>query len=169
MDVATAQTKSPKRKLVSVRRVTRIRSLDSSETHELVMVGGWPVVVQKGHFTKSQPILYFEIDSFVSSSDKRYELYQSSLTFAELHGQKGYVVQTVISEGHVSQGMVFCIDYDFPEVINVMKTLGEGHGRFLCDVYDKVMDLDLTDELKVKKWTTFCERNQAHFLARKSN
>lgn len=157
MDTATAQAKPPYRKLVSVRRVSCIKPLESSETHEVVMVGGWPVVLEKGQFTKGQPILYFEIDSFLPLNDKRYGTFQSSHTYAELHGQKGYVVQTVMLEGHVSQGMVFCIDYDFPEVINVMKKLGEGHGRFLCDVYDKVMDLDLTDELKVKKWTTFCE------------
>lgn len=160
MDIATEQEDSPYRKLVSVRRVSRIKNLDSSETHEIVMVGGWPVVVPKGQFRAGQLVLYFEIDSFLPLNDKRYESYNSSHTFAALHGQRGWVVQTVKLFDHVSQGMVFCIDDKFPEVIRIKEELQDHYDSIFlgyADVDDEMMDMDLTDELNVKRWTKFCE------------
>lgn len=78
----------PYKKLVSVRRVSDIKKLDSSQTHEVVMVDGWPVV-EKGQFAMKQKVLYFAIDCFLPFSDKRYEPYRFSHFLVELQGRKG--------------------------------------------------------------------------------
>jgi hypothetical protein len=152
MDVSAG--KLPLRRLVSVRRVSRIKPLNIRR--EVVMVGGWPVVVPRDEFSVNQLVLYFEIDSFLPFDDKRYEPYRFSHTSAELHGQKGWVVQTVKQGGHVSQGMVFSIGSRFPEVERTKEKLRIELG-YESDFDDELMYLDLTDELKVKKWATFCE------------
>jgi hypothetical protein len=103
----------PVRKLVSLRRISQVLPLESSETHELVMVGGWPVVVQKEEFVVNQRILYIGIESWLPSDIEygRLTPYRSSLIYAALHGQLGWVVQTCILNGHISQGMVFSMDH----------------------------------------------------------
>lgn len=160
-----SEPKSSSRKLVSARLISWIKPLSSSKSHEVVMIGGWPVVVIKGQFSAGQLVLYFEIDSFLPFNDKRYEYYHPSHTFAALHGQKGWVVQTVKVAGHVSQGMVFCIDDKFPEVFCILKDLeARRDGIYdIKEVHEEMMGMDLTDELKVKKWTTFCECNSIIF------
>lgn len=86
---------TPPRKLVSLQRVSRIERLPSSETREVVMIEGWPVVRPRGEFTLNQLVLYFKIDSFLPFDDERFEAYRSSQVSAERYGEKGWVVQTV--------------------------------------------------------------------------
>lgn len=132
------------------------------------MIKGWPVVVPKGQFALNELILYFEIGSFLPFHDKRYEPYRSSHTSAELHGEKGWVVQTVKLAGHISQGMVFHIDDHFPEVIRIKKKIsdqGVYSGILFANLGYKHLSLvdmalrekDLTEELRVKRWATFRE------------
>lgn len=123
------------------------------------MVGGWPVVVPKGKFTVNQLVVYFEIGSFLPFHDKRFEPYRSSHVSAKLRGKQGWVVQTVMIDGHVSQGMVLCTD-DLSEVRELRLELEESIG----DVVDReatvdtgLMDTDFTDDFEVQDWATFCE------------
>lgn len=150
-----AEVRPPYRKLVSVRRVSRIKKLDSSHTHEVVMVDGWPVVVEKGQFAANQKVLYFAIDCFLPSWDKRYESYRFSQFLVELHGERGWAVQTVKFEGHISQGMVFALSDAFPEIVDVRKELEELWE--MQYVEQALMRLDLKGDFKIKKWSTFCE------------
>lgn len=161
MNSEEAETKPPDRKLVSVRRVARVKSLGSSQTHEVVMIDGWPVVVRKGQFTVGEEVLYFAIDCIIPQWDIRYKPYRFSQFFVKLQGQTGWTVQTVKYEGHVSQGMVFALDDSFPEITRVMDEIEEeyfnefdSHWEFPWEV---LMSLDLKDYLKVRKWSTFCE------------
>lgn len=141
------------------------------------MVEGWPVVVPKGEFSVDELILFFEIDSFIPFDDKRYESYRSSHTSARLHGEKGWIVQTVVLAGHVSQGMVFRIDDRFPEVDRIKEKIDRegdydnislanpGLLEILSDVDFALVNRDLTGEFRVETWTTFCEwMNEPEFL-----
>lgn len=126
------------------------------------MIGGWPVVVPKGEFTLNQLVLYFEIDSFLPFDDKRFEMYRSSHVSAELHGEKGWVVQTVLIDGHVSQGMVFGVDDS--EVVSFFKDSMEedydsNESNREAQVDADMLGFDFTDHFDVQRWTTFCESN----------
>lgn len=147
-------TEPPYRNLVSVRHVSRIKYLDSSQTHEVVMVDGWPIVVKKGQFSVKQQVLYFAIDCVLPFGDKRYESYRFSHFRVELHGQQGWVVQTVKFKDHISQGMVFAMNDAFPEIVRVRAELKKG-GAKLNE--KSLMGLDLKDKFKIRKWSTFCE------------
>lgn len=143
-------------KLVSVRRVSAIKNLDSSQTHEVIMVDGWPVVVEKGQFAMKQLVLYFAIDCFFPSwNERRFEPYRFSHFHVELQGQKGWAVQTVKHQGHVSQGMAFAIDDSFPEITRMRKELEQKKGASLAEKI--LMGRDVKETFAVKKWRAFCK------------
>lgn len=153
MDLTT--TESPYRRLVSLRRVSRIKKLDSSQTHEVVMIDGWPVVVRKGHFAVKQKVLYFAIDCVLPLEDERYKPYRFSHFLVELHGQKGWTVQTVKHEGHISQGMVFATDDSFPEFSRVRQEIQKQ--SWVRKVEEYLMELELKEDFKIRKWSKYCE------------
>lgn len=159
MNLAPAE--SPHRKLVSVRWVSGIKSLDSSQTHEVAMVDGWPVVVEKGRFRRGRTVLYFAIDCVLPLEDKRYEPYRFSHFFIRLHEEEGFAVQTVKHEGHVSQGMVFAIDDSFPEINRIRTELRQKNTPFEAESI--LMNLDLKDTFKIRKWRTFCEYTEIRY------
>lgn len=154
-------TKPPYRKLVSLRHVARVEKLDSSQTHEVVMIDGWPVVVEKGQFAVNQKVLYFAIDCVLPLEDKRYEPYRFSHFLVKLQGQKGWTVQTVKHEEHISQGMVFAIDGLFPEISLVRKKLKQNW--FVDNVEKELMRLDLKKYFQIRKWSTFCEHIYTYY------
>lgn len=158
MDVDKARGKPPYRKLVSVRRISHIKSLDSSQTHEVAKVDGWPVVVEKGRFAVNQRVLYFAIDRVLPFLDKRYEPYRFSHFLVESHGQKGWAVQTVKYKGHISQGMAFPVNDSFPELICARESIEKfcGH-RYPKVVEGILLDLDLKEAFQIRKWITFCK------------
>lgn len=163
MDVTAAREKAPYRKLVSVRRVSRIKSLGSSQTHEVAMVDGWPVVVEKGHFSAKQQVLYFAIDCVLPFWDKRYEPYRFSHFLVELQGQKGWAVQTVRYKGHISQGMAFPMDDSFPELTLARENIEKTYGPRFPGVVEKILlDLELKEAFQIRKWTTFCKYTETN-------
>ncbi|KAI3397176.1 hypothetical protein diail_11150 [Diaporthe ilicicola] len=149
----------PYRKLVSVRRISLVKPIASSDTHEVVMIDGWPVVVGKRQFVAGQQVLYFAIDCVLPLEDERYEPYRFSQFCVELHGEKGWAVQTVEHEGHISQGMVFCIDDSFPEITRVKNEIGKGYDFFGIDFVEYVENvlrtLELMEYFQIRKWITF--------------
>ncbi|KAK7718428.1 hypothetical protein SLS64_002383 [Diaporthe eres] len=154
MDIAAV--KPPHRKLVSVRRISRIKTLDSSQTHEVAMVDGWPVVVEKGQFAVFQQVLYFAIDCVFPLNDKRYESYRFSHFPVVLHGQQGWTVQTVKHEGHISQGMVFALSDSFPEATRAREMIEK--------IYKpKQAKLARGGDFQIRKWSTFCESIDTYY------
>lgn len=167
MDRVTSEP--PYRKLVSVRHISLIKPLDSSDTHEVVKVDGWPVVVGKGQFAANQRVLYFAIDCVLPLKDERYKPYCFSHFFVELQGQKGWVVQTVEYEGHISQGMVFHLEV-FPEFILAANEIRERSiyirvssgqnfdGTIIAESLERTLKtMDFQKDLGIRKWITFCE------------
>lgn len=147
----------PHRKLVSVRHVSLIKPLPWSQTHEVVMIDGWPVVVPKGQFAVNQKVLYFAIDCVLPLEDKRYEPYRFSHFLVELHGQKGWTVQTVNRDMHISQGMVFAVGDFSWEIHLVREELEQDFDWFPDDLEKELMRLDLKGYFKIRKWSTFCK------------
>lgn len=141
------------------------------------MVEGWPVVVPKGQFSVNELILFFEIGSFLPFYDERYEPYRSSQMSAKLCGERGWVVQTVKLAGHISQGMLFRIDDQFPEVDRIKEKISDEGDYYdmpwdaqenmnLSPVDLALMEKDLTGEFRVETWATFCRwMNETELLS----
>lgn len=146
----------PHRKLVSVRCVSLIKPLYSSQTHEVIMIDGWPVVGLKDRFAVNQKVLYFAIDCVLPLQDKRYEPYRFSHFLVELHGQKGWTVQTVKHGMHISQGMVFAMRDFSPEISLVREKLKQDDWS-VDNAEKELMRLDLKEYFKIRKWSTFCK------------
>lgn len=60
------------RQLASVETVLAVTGIDGADRIEAVTVRGWTVVAKKGNFTVGDRCIYFEIDSFLPTSDPRF-------------------------------------------------------------------------------------------------
>lgn len=112
-----------KRALAYTARVNNIQVIEGADNIELGHVGGWPIICKKGEFAEGDQCIYFEIDSLLPSSDKRF-------AFME---KKGYKVKSykLNKFGVIGQGLAIPV-VSFPE----LGTLEDG--------------VDLTDKLGVK-------------------
>jgi len=119
------------RKLVTVRKISAIESIDGADKIEKVVVDGWNVVAQKGVHEVGKNILFFEIDSFLPESDPRFESFMKFGT-RTFDGVKGHKVKTVRLKGVYSQGIIMPLsefpeitdpqeDVDYAEVVGVVK------------------------------------------------
>lgn len=104
------------RKLVSVRKITDIKPIEGADRIEQVCIDGWNVVAQKGIHTVGNDILYFEIDSFLPDSDKRFESFMKFGT-RTFNGNLGHKVKTIRLKGVYSQGVIMPLS-EFPEIVN---------------------------------------------------
>jgi hypothetical protein len=53
------------RKLASIRKVDEVREIPGADNIEIVQIGGWQCIAQKGEFKATDLCLYFEIDSIL--------------------------------------------------------------------------------------------------------
>lgn len=61
------------RQLVTNRVISELIPIENADFIELAKVDGWQCIVKKGDFKVGDPGLYFEIDSMIPASDKRFE------------------------------------------------------------------------------------------------
>lgn len=131
------------RKLVTVRKITDIQSIEGADRIVEVWVDGWSVVCQKGIHTIGDTVLYFELDSFLPQSDSRFESFMKFGT-RTFDGVVGHRIKTVRLKGVYSQGVIMPLsefpeitsfeeDNDYSEVIGIVKweapqERGEGMG-----------------------------------------
>lgn len=131
------------RKLVTVRYINDIQSIDGADKIERVLVDGWSIVSEKGRHSVGDLVLFFEIDSFLPKSDIRYE---SFMKFGErtFEGVVGHRIKTVRLRGVYSQGIILPLslfpeitvpqlDTDYSELLGIVKweapqESGEGMG-----------------------------------------
>jgi RNA ligase (TIGR02306 family) len=131
------------RKLVTVRYINDIQSIDGADKIERVLVDGWNIVSEKGKHSVGDLVLFFEIDSFLPKSDSRYE---SFMKFGErtFEGVVGHRIKTVRLRGVYSQGIILPLslfqeivdpqlDTDYSELLGIVKweapqESGEGMG-----------------------------------------
>lgn len=107
------------RKLATVCKVDKIKSIPGADLIELAIIGGWQVVIRKGDFKPGDLGVYFEIDSFLPI-EKRYEFLRQS-SYKKIEGQvpgkrsEGYRLRTIKLRGQISQGLLLPCK-DFPEM-----------------------------------------------------
>jgi len=120
------------RHLVTVQKISEVRSIPDADFIELVAIKGWQCVAKKGEFQPGDLCVYFEVDSFLPI-DERYEFLRKTSYRNNDHMGEGFRIKTVKFRGEISQGLALPV-YAFPE---------------LSDCADGV---DVTDLLLVRKW-----------------
>ena len=106
------------RKLVTVRKITDIQPIKGADFIEEVWVDGWSVVCQKGIHKIDSFVVYFELDSFLPESDKRFESFMKFGT-RTFNGVVGHRIKTVRLKGVYSQGVIMPVS-EFPELGGVL-------------------------------------------------
>jgi RNA ligase (TIGR02306 family) len=118
------------RKLATVRAVSELRPIEGADLIELAIVDGWQCVVKKGEFSTGDRGVYFEIDSFLPSTDSRYAFLEPK--FIKWEGKVGARIKTMKLKGQLSQGLLLPLSA-YPELIGVE-------------------DPDVTELLGIEKW-----------------
>ncbi|MBB3004394.1 RNA ligase (TIGR02306 family) [Paraburkholderia tropica] len=118
------------RKLATIRRVSALRPIEGADMIELAIVDGWQCVVKKGEFAIGDLGVYFEIDSFLPSTDVRYAFLETK--FIKWEGKIGARIKTMKLKGQLSQGLLLPA-MAYPEI-------------------DAVEDSDVTEALGIEKW-----------------
>lgn len=122
------------RKLVTVRKVSEIKSIPNADAIVCAVVDGWTVVTKKDEFKEDDLCVFFEIDSFLPETDFRYQfLMGNKITW---NGHVGARLKTIKLRGQLSQGLALPLsafpeiaqeyndiprDQDFSELLNVLK------------------------------------------------
>ena len=106
------------RTLVSIKRVEDILPIPEADRLEIAVIGGWNVVVQKETFKKGDLGFYFEIDSFIPTTDPRFDFLKDRCYKRWISRgvtiKEGYRIKTVRLRGVVSQGLLVPVS-EFPE------------------------------------------------------
>ena len=117
-----------KRKLVTVRKVSKLIDIEGADIVALAVVDGWQVIVKKTEFSVGSPCLFFEIDSFLPL-EPRYEFLKKTTTF---DGKEGYRLKSLKLRKCLSQGLALPLsmfpeitdpkeDFDYAEQLGVIK------------------------------------------------
>lgn len=100
--------------MLSVQIVEDITPIVGADLIEVVRIQGWNVVVSKDRFAIGDKVAYFEIDSFLPSTNHVFESFQkrSQNTTLDANGDEvlGHVVRTIKLRGVYSQGIVMGLD-----------------------------------------------------------
>jgi RNA ligase (TIGR02306 family) len=131
------------RKLVTVRKISKIEDIPGADVIQVVTVDGWKVVVRKGEFQEGEYVVYFEIDSALPEKDKRYAFLMKN-GVREFDGGKIHRLRTVKLRGQISQGLILPLN-TFPEIT---KTLDGGCGKS----NSKWMESGFQELLGIKKY-----------------
>ena len=122
------------RHLVTIQKITDIKSIPDADRIELALVLGWQSVVPKGQFKTGDKCVYFEVDSFLPI-EPRYEFLSKSCYRNNEFMGEGYKIFTQKFRGEISQGLILPLT-EFPEINAENVTVGE----------------DITELLNVRKW-----------------
>lgn len=96
-------TKINTRKLVTIRRVSKLFSIKGADFIDGARVDGWECVVKKGEFSEGDLGVYFEIDSMLPENDERYQFLGSTKVS---EGGKGFRIKTRNFKGQLAQGLL---------------------------------------------------------------
>ncbi len=104
------------RSLTTIRRVHTINDIENADRIQLAMVDGWTAIIKKGEFSPGDLGVFFEIDSFLPASDKRFEflMTRGTKTFDNI---EGFRIRTQKMRGELSQGLFLPLN-SFPEIVN---------------------------------------------------
>jgi RNA ligase (TIGR02306 family) len=134
------------RKLVTVRRIAAVEPIKGVDRIEVAVVDGWRCIVKKGQFAAGDLGLFFEIDSFLPSTDERWSFLASK--FTTWNGEKGFRVRSQRMRGQMSQGLLEPLA-SHPEVTRVLDDIRAQHGH---DAAEKLIrEVSFEDVLGVRK------------------
>lgn len=99
-----------KRALAYIQTITSVQPIEGADSIELVGVLGWKCIAKIGEFKEGDKCVYFEIDSKLPESDKRFEFM----------AKKGYKVKTYKLNKFkvIGQGLALPLT-EFPELANL--------------------------------------------------
>lgn len=108
------------RKLVTVRKIDKIKPIPNADIIEVAILGGWEVVVRKNdNYKVGDKVLYFEIDSFLPNTIPQFDFFQAPdrTKTMEINGKdvNGYVLKTARMRGQISQGLIMRLE-SFPDL-----------------------------------------------------
>ena len=107
------------RKLVTVREISNILPIENADNIEIAVIDGWSCIIKKDTFTVGDKALFFEIDSFIPASDKRFDFLGESKQKVYLD-EKGWRIRTQKLRGALSQGLLLPLN-TFPEITDLTK------------------------------------------------
>ncbi|KAI1499931.1 RNA ligase-domain-containing protein [Biscogniauxia marginata] len=147
----TLAQSDPKRRLVTIRRITRITPIRGSR-HNIVTISGWNVVARRAEgFYENQLVVYFEIDSFLPNDSDFWEYCIASPT--KFHdGSIGFLVKTTMIDRHLSQGLVFSMD-TFPAITTAFDDLRSKYKHDENTAVQELLSISFEDILGVRKWS----------------
>lgn len=141
--------KQAKRKLASIQIIKDVNPIPDADSIEVARILSWDVVVRKGEFQKGDKIVYFEIDSFLPSSEKYSFVGKkriNPITLNTANETEGYRLATAVLRKQVSQGLALKFNELDPTPASL--TLGE-----LVSVLDEMpVGSDVTELLGVTKF-----------------
>lgn len=116
------------RKLVTIRKINSIITMEGYDQIALAMVDGWTTIIKKDEFKEGDLCLFFEIDSFLPE-DTRFSFLGKATAF---DNKKGYRLKTKKLKTYLSQGLALPLsmfpeitssqqDFDYSKQLNVIK------------------------------------------------
>lgn len=129
------------RKLVSIRKVSKLEPIKKADLIECATVDGWKTVVKKGEFKEGDLGLYFEVDSFIP-----HELYPDLSKGRDpilFEGILGQYLKTVRLRGQLSQGLLLplSVGLSLPNSSHVFKKSEA-----------ELLGMDVSEVFNVVKW-----------------
>lgn len=118
------------RKLVTLRTISEIRDIPDADNIVCATVDGWDIVTRRGEFQVGDVGVYFEIDSFLSDTDERFNFLEKIKRTWQ--NNSGYRIKTIKLKKQISQGLLLPLqlfpeitdpqfDTDYSELLNVIK------------------------------------------------
>lgn len=119
---------APRRKLVTLRKITHLRRLKGTP-HKAYAVAtvadGWTVVVYHGDFRVGDLALYFEIDSFIPATAGLFP-WEKASCLTTFCGRRGYHVVSQVLAGELSQGLLQPLGA-LPAALDAVEALARAH------------------------------------------
>ena len=140
------------RKLVSIKKIDKLKEIEGADLIELAIIGGWQAVVMKGQFEPNEEVIYFEIDSFLPDTVEQFKFLtdKSSKEVISPAGTpvKGHVLKTIRLRGELSQGLVQKINIfeGLSDLLEKSENKTETAAQYFKDLgvfkYEKPLPLD---------------------------
>jgi len=127
------------RKLASIQTVSRLVPIEGADSIETAHVLGWNVVVKKGEFSEGQLAVFFEIDSWLDSSNPAFTSFEPR--FTNWGTRRGMRLRTVKLRKQLSQGLLMPV-FSFSELNGRSVSVGD----------------DVTELLGIVKWESETEK-----------
>jgi RNA ligase (TIGR02306 family) len=144
------------RKLVTLRKVSKLTPIEGADVIELAHVDGWQCVVKKNEFEEGDWGIYFEIDSMIPHKPWNDHLFKNQKDI-----DKGFLrIKTIKLRGQLSQGLMLplplLLDYDLTDAIGVEK-------------YEPPIPQDLSAKSRFPSWIQKTDEERIQNLVDKLN